>query len=214
MKKVIRKIVPYSVRHLIWSIIPKIELLNTYLLQRDNLITELSPIDSKFEIRTVTDQDWFAIKNAVDTRGSKTFRQTIPNRMKHPDWIGIIVVNTINKEIAYLSWIISQNIQFFKEFGIKPNNKQFFLKDIYVVPKYRKQGLNKRMEQERINYCINNGAKEIFIQIHQTHPIMNKIAVKNGYKLYNQKWVMHWPIFNVYRALNAFLKRPFQKIIK
>jgi len=70
------------------------------------------------------------------------------------------------------------------------------------------------MERERINYCIRNGARKIFIQIHNSN-IKGKISVKdNGYNLYKSDYIIFWPIFNIYRNLKAFLKNPFRKIVK
>jgi len=70
------------------------------------------------------------------------------------------------------------------------------------------------MEQERINYCVNRGATAMYIQIHNPNKKGIKSVLDNGYRPVQQNIVIHWPIFNTYRALKGFIKKPFRHIVK
>jgi len=146
-------------------------------------------------------------------RGPKTYRK-VPPRLDALEWHGLAVIDTTNDDIAYIAWIINRNIRYIEEFGIKMKKGQFLLKDGFCVPEYRHQGLHSRMEQERINYCVRNGAKEVFIQIHDSNQKGIKSVLDNGYTLYKQNRVLGWPIFNTYRELTSFIKNPFAKVVK
>lgn len=214
MKSIIRKYIPYTLRHFIWSIIPKIEVLNTYILKQEEPIRELSAINSKFEMKTVSEKDWDALKVAHDIRGPKAFKHKIPQRLKNPEWIGLAIFDKTNGNIAYIAWVITKSIKYFEEFGIKMKPTQFLLKDGYCIPEYRHQGLHTRMEQERINYCIRNGANEIFIQIHNKNMKGKDSVINNGYTLYQQNKILIIPGLNVYRELHSAIRNPFKRIIK
>jgi len=69
------------------------------------------------------------------------------------------------------------------------------------------------MEQERINYCIRNGANEIFIQI-GSHNKKGITSVRDNGFLFSQKnYILRIPEFGIYRELFSALKSPFKKVI-
>ncbi len=213
VKNIFRFIIPKNVRLFLWSLKPKIHLLNTYKLQREELILDLKNINDKYIIREITWADEAKIRKAYQFRGRKAFRNLIPARMNSGNWIGLAVIDNITGDIAYLAWIIVKSIRYFEEFGIYLKPGQFLLKDGFCVPEYRHQGLHTRMEQERINYCIKNGAKDIFIQIQDENEKGKDSVRNNGYVLINKKYVIAWPVFNTYRVFRSFLRNPFMKVI-
>jgi hypothetical protein len=134
--------------------------------------------------------------------------------MNSSEWTGLAIFDGTNGDIAYIGWVVTNAIEYLNEFGIRLNENQFLLKDGYCVPKYRHRGLHTRMEQERINYCIRNGANEIFIQIHNSNKKGINSVINNGYKLYQKNLILNIPKFGIYRELYAALKNPFKKVVK
>lgn len=213
LKKLLRFLLPRKVREWLIIIIPKFHKVNTYILKNPTIFY-LTKINNNFIIKKLQREDIEVIRVAESHRNPKKFANKIIPRLNSPDWIGLAVFDKSNGEIAYLAWIIVKSIPYIEEFDIYLKANQFLLKDGYCVPHYRHQGLHTRMEQERINYCVQNGATEIFIQIHNVNKKGIKSVLGNGYTLYKQNLIIHWPIFNVYRSLKGFLKNPFKKIIK
>jgi len=214
LKKFLRFVIPKRVRYLLWRIIPKVYLINTYLLHRSNPINNLHPIDDKFVIKQVGWNDEQQLKKTHDFRGPDSYRNKVPPRLNAPEWIGLAVFDRTNGDIAYIAWVIIKSIKYFEEFGIHLKEGQFLLKDGFCIPDYRHQGLHTRMEQERINYCVRSGANEIFIQIHNDNKKGKESVLDNGYQLYRQNHVLQWSVFNIYRDLFSFLKNPIIKVLK
>ena len=214
IKGIIKYIIPIRGRLFLYGIVPKIYLLNTYLLREPKLITNLSSIEGKYLIRAINWDDEQKLRKAHTFRGPGSFSKRIPDRLNSPEWVGLAVFDKNIGDIAYMAWVIVKSIKYFEEFGIHLQSGQFLLKDGFCVPDYRHQGLHTRMEQERINYCIRNGATEIFIQIHNSNEKGKDSVVKNGYNLFHQHYIIQWPVFNIYRDLKAFLKNPFIKVVK
>jgi hypothetical protein len=213
-KEALRIISPKWARSFIWSIVPKFDTLNTYLLRDAKKFETLPPIDSKFIVRPITWDDKEALIKAHAFRGKQSYKKKVPPRLNSPEWVGLAVFDTSNGEIAYIAWVVTKSIRYIEDFGISLKRNQFLLKDGFCVPTYRHQGLHTRMEQERINFCVSNGASEVFIQIHNSNAKGVKSVLSNGYVLYRQNVIIMWPIFNVYRNLRAFVKNPFIKIVK
>ncbi|MFP4024591.1 MAG: hypothetical protein ACLFVR_08690 [Thiohalospira sp.] len=186
--------------------------MNTYILNNPKLIANLRPIDHIYGIKRITWDDEQMLKDFYSD--PKRYARKIPKRMNSPEWVGLSVIDTTNGNIAYIAWVITKSIKYFEEFGVKLKNGQFLLKDGFCHPEYRHQGLHTRMEQERINYCIKNGAHEIFVQIHDSNKGGINSVLNNGYKLYQQNYVIQWPVFHVYRSLKGFLRNPFKKVVK
>jgi hypothetical protein len=209
-----KKYLPLWFRHFIWKCIPKFHLINTYKLHIKSPIVNLKVISDNYYIREVNDNDMGKLEKAHNIRGKLTFKRKVPGRMASSAWHGLAVFDKTTGDIAYIAWVIDRAIPYFDEFGIKLNKGQFLLKDGYCLPQYRHQGLHTRMEQERINYCVRNEGKEIFIQIHDSNKGGVNSVFNNGYELYQQGYVIQWPIFNIYRSLKGFFKRPFKIIIK
>lgn len=209
-----RAFLPKKLRVFLWNITPRFARVNTYLLKKNQRIEPLFAINEKYSIRTVSWDDLERIKQFESYRNLRKFPLKIPPRLQAGVWIGMAIIDSENDQIAYLSWVVKESIPYFEEFGIRMSSNQFLLKDGFCIPPYRHQGLHTRMEQERINFCIANGANEMFIQIHNSNKGGIKSVTENGYKLYQQNIVIQWPIFNVYRSLRAFLKFPFRRIVK
>jgi len=212
--KIIRAILPQKIRKFIANLIPKFYKVNTYVLRNPKVKNSTYPIADKYIIKEVTWKDVKKLKEAYYFRGATSYNKKVPSRLNAPEWVGLAVFDNTAGEIAYIAWVITSSIKYFEEFGIVLHPGQYLLKDGFCVPKYRHQGLHTRMEQERINYCVRNGAYEIFIQIHNSNKKGIASVDTNGYKLYQQNYVIQWPIFNIYRSVKAFLKNPFKRVIK
>lgn len=192
---------------------PKVYLVNTYLNKTPNPIVILTPIGPNFEIRPLEMSDVDELRVANSYRGNNSFDHKILPRLKSKEWLGLAVFDTSNGSIAYTSWIIKQTIPYFEEFGVKLKANQFLLKDGFCVPHYRHQGLHTRMEQERINFSLKNGASELFIQIHDSNKKGIASVEGNGFKLFKKNYVLSWPIFYMFRNLKAALINPFKRVI-
>lgn len=215
IKKIVRVILPFKgVRRFVNRCVPKLHKINTYLLKRDKLIQNLSPIDEKYMIREISWDDEEKLIKMHSVRGMRSYNSKIVKRLNSPEWIGLGVFDSTNGDIAYLAWVVTKSIPYFEEFGIKLKSNQFLLKDCYCIPHYRHQGLHSRMEQERINYCIRNGADEIFTQLFSKNKRGNESIIGNGFVLIQQNYLISWSIFGTFRALTGFLKNPFRKIVK
>jgi hypothetical protein len=214
IKPILRKLFPRKFRIFLWRLIPRVQKINTYVLKEPRLNKTLSPIDPKYIIRQTELADLETLKETYSDRGPEMFRNKIPPRQNSPDWVGLAVVDSTNGEIAYISWIVTKSIEYFREFKIDLKDGQYFLKDGYCSTRYRHQGLHTRMEQERINYCINNGANEIFIQILNANEKGKESVLNNGYELYQSNIILSFPVLKIYRELYAVLKNPFKKIVK
>jgi hypothetical protein len=205
-------IVPLKIKRYIWRLIPRIHLVNTYKLSDLNKIDKIKAIPHKYSIEKMSINNLEQLKTIYPVH--YVYERKIPPRILSPEWVGLAVIDKTNNNIAYLAWIIEKSIKYIEEFGIQLKNNEFLLKDGYCNPKYRHQGLHTRMEQERINYCINKGAKAIYIQIHNSNKKGIDSVLGNGYKLYKQNYVIQWPFFAIYREIFAFLRNPFAKIVK
>jgi len=138
---------------------------NIYLLKQYKEITDLQVINKKYQIRIVTKNDIEELKRISNYRKETYFEDEMLPRLENKNWVGLATIDTTNREIAYIAWVVKKNADFIDEMKIKLKSNQFFLKDGYCVPKYRHQFIHQRMMQERINFCIRNGANEIFVGI-------------------------------------------------
>jgi hypothetical protein len=214
IKSLLRKILPKNFRIFLWRLIPRIQRINTYLLKEPQLTKTLSPIDPKFIIRQTDLTDLETLKETYADRGPEMFKNKIPPRLNSPHWVGLAVVDSTSGDIAYIAWIVTKSIEYFREFNINLKDGQFFLKDGYCSTRYRHQGLHTRMEQERINYCIQNGAHQIFIQIMNANEKGKQSVLNNGYDFYQSNLILSFPVFKIYREFYSVLKNPFKKIVK
>jgi len=164
---------------------------NTFLLKRKKVIRQLQQLHDKYLIRIVDVNDLNELQKYSSYRKDTFYQEHLLPRIKSDKWIGLAAIDTTNNEIAYLSWIATKNVGFIDEIDIFLTKNQYFLKDSYCVPKYRRQNIHQRMMQERINYCIRNGADEIFINILNA----NKKGVENvedfGFQLYQANYLIN-----------------------
>ena len=210
MNKIFKIKILLSIINTISKYIPKLQKTNTYILKRSTPITELFPIDKKFIIRRLTLDDEFRL---IKFYGSpKKYEKVIKPRLEGNSWIGLVVEDSTNANLAYISWVISKNIEYISDFNICMTEKQFFMRHGYCSPEYRHLGLHTRMEQERINFCIKNGANEIFIQIACSNFKGIDSVVSNGFKFMQMNYILRIPAINLYRELYATLKNPFKTI--
>lgn len=203
-----------DIRSFIWKITPKLHKVNTYILENPSYIEQKVLINENYLIRELSWDDKNELKKFHNIRNPESFEKKIIPRLNAKEWIGLAVFDIHTGDIAYVAWVINASIRYFEEFGIFLKTGHFLLKDGYCLPKYRHQGLHTRMEQERINFCIKSGASHIFIQIHNTNKKGIESVTQNGYILYQQNYVLQWPIFNIYRAFIGFLKKPLRRVIK
>ena len=105
--------------------------------------------------------------------------------------------------LAYYSWM-----NFSKKFYVHEINRHLDLQDTnsclfiddYTLPKYRQRGLHKYVFNKRIEYCINEDIKKIYIVIHTKNKIAMKTVESFGFKKNN-----FLPFF--------FVKKPIKRII-
>ncbi len=211
---ILRIIIPKKVRQFLWSCVPRIKKINTFVLIEPMFIHDKVEIDESFVIREVGKNDIDAIKQFHNYRGSKSFDRKVPQRLNSSDFVGLAAIDKETSEIAYLSWIIINSIPYFEEFGFIMEKGDYLVKDIFVVPKYRHRGLSTRMEQERINFCVLRGGKRIYTQPLNINNKGNEAYLRLGYIKLRSNYLIQWPIFNVWRELYSFLKNPFKKVIK
>ena len=162
---------------------------NIYLLKQGKEITDLQVIDGKYQIRVINEKDIDELKKYSNYRKKTYFEDEMLPRLKNKNWIGLAVLDKSNREIAYIAWVVKRNVDFINEMKIKLKSNQIFIKDGYCVPKYRHQFIHQRMMQERINFCIRNGANEIFVGILNA----NKKGIQNvtdfGFKLFQKNFL-------------------------
>lgn len=214
VKSILRIILPKRLREFFWRLIPKFNILNTYKLAGPKAIKNLSVIDSKFIIRKVSWGDSEMLKKAHIERGKNAFKSKVVSRLNSDAWVGLAVIDQNENAIAYIAWIVIKNTNYISDFEFQLEKGEFLLKDGYCVKAYRHQGLHTRMEQERINYCVRNSAKQIYIQILNSNKKGINSVLGNGYDLFRKDRLIYWPVFKLFRPIKGFLKRPFLKIIK
>lgn len=207
IKDLLKKIVPPKLVTLLYSIKPDIHSVDIFLLRRNELISDLQPIHEKFIVRQLTINDTEKLKAFY----SKS-KHILP-RLKTTAWIGLAVFDTTKDKIAYVSWIIKENIPFINELGINMSEKQFMVRHGVCALEYRHQGLHTRMEQERINWCIKNGANEIFVHIGSKNIKGIGPLKKSGFEFLFKKKIISIPILGVYREINSAIKSPFKKVM-
>jgi hypothetical protein len=164
-RNIARVIIPRKARHFVWGLVPKIGVYHTYIITRYNPIVPVFPIDEKFEIKILSKKDFTMLEKAYSYRSNTYFNRVVKPRLDNSNWICLLVVDKLKEEIAYVSWVVIKNVDFITDSRIYLKTNQFFLRDAFCVPEYRRQGLNSRMDQERINFCVSNGANEILFQI-------------------------------------------------
>lgn len=200
---------------MIKPIFPHIISIETYVLSKPFIIKELKPIDEKFIIRLVTINDYEKIKQMYSHRNPYSFKHNIPTRLNSDSFDGLAAIDSTNGNIAYISWIIRGNLPYLEEFGIHLHHGEYVVKDVFVVPEYRHKGLSTRMEQERINYCVNLGdCTKIYTQPGTKNIKGIKLYKKLGYQRVKSNKLIFWPLFGVWREFNSFIKRPFKKLEK
>lgn len=213
LKKVLRTFIPKVIRPILWDTIPKFYIVNTFILTKPEYCNRLPKIDSNYIIADSVCKIEKYIRFESDL-GNRKSTQRIESRLNTGVWIPLSIIDSTNGDIAYNAWIITKSIPYFEEFGINIKQGDYLLKDGSCLPQYRHQGLHTRMELERINYCIQRGAKNIYIQIHNSNKKGIKSVLGNGYRLYQKNIVIQWPVFDIYRSLVGFIKNPFRKVVK
>lgn len=213
-KKVIRKLIPSTIRTFLGRLVPKFHRINTFFLKNPAMIEDLIKIDVRFVVREIGWSDETMLRNIYSGKNADSiFKDKIARRLDSPDFAGLAVIDSEAERIVYLSWVILRSIPYFEEFGITLAEGDFLLKDIYVVPEYRHMGISSRMEQERINYCVQLGAKQLFLQPLASNKKGNDVYPKYGYVFLKSNLLIQWPLFNVWRELYSFLKNPFRKVM-
>jgi len=198
-----------SIKHKLFVLFKRIAHLiileNVYVLRCDMPILLLSPIDNRFATRIIDnlpEADLEEFKKYSSHRSAEYFEKHMLPRLKHPHWVAVSTFDITKSELAYVAWVVTKNTDFIKAMKINMKSGQFFLKDGFCIPHYRHHGVHQRMMQERINYCINQGAHECFIAIQKA----NKKGISNvkefGFKLYQVNYRLH-----VKRKRILFIKR-------
>lgn len=196
-----------TISSFVFSIKPEIYSIDIYLLKNNRYINDLYPIDKKFYIQKLTVDDSDRLKAFY-----KNYRHILP-RLKDNAWVGLAVIDSNNSKIAYISWIIIKNIPFINDFGIFLSENQFMVRHGYCDPEYRHQGLHTRMEQERLNYCYNHGANQVYVHVASKNKAGIRSLKENRFEFYKKSYVIHISRFGVYRRLLSFIKNPFKKIL-
>ncbi len=211
MKDLFKKLIPKGIKAFISQIRPRVFLINTYTLESPIKITNLFKIEERFIVKHLTLEDECSIRKFYQHKSS--YQEKIYPRLKLSAWVPLAIIDTSNGEIAYISWVIKENIPYLREFNIKLESHDYFLRHGYCSKDYRHLGLHTRMEQERINYCVMNGANKIYIQISNNNLKGIKSVMDNGFSLYKQDRAILITKYGVYRNFKAFLSNPFIKVI-
>ena len=173
---------------------------NFYKLSNPVGIKNLRDVDNKYNIKIVSNGDADLLKEYSDKNRSKGhFERNIKPRLKdQKKHIGIAVIDKLKNKLAYLCWIsFDSKIDTGMHYKFELKNNEAYLFDGDCVPEYRRQGLHQRLMQERINYCINKGIKNMYISIYR-----NNYKAINNLKKYD---------FKIYKRI--FLIKPFKKLI-
>ena len=173
---------------------------NFYKLSDPVRIKNLRDVDNKYTIKIVSNDDVDLLKEYSDKNRPKGyFERNIKLRLKvQKQYIGIVVIDKLKNKLSYLCWISFDNeIVTGIHYRLKlKNNEAYFFNDD-CVPEYRGQGLHQRVMQERINYCINKGIRNIYIAIYR-----NNYRAINNLKKFD---------FKIYKRI--FLIKPFKRLI-
>lgn len=224
-EEIVRKVIPYKMRLFLWGITPKVKRYFVYKIVQNEPFSNLTEIDKKFIIRSLQKCDKESIIRAYSTRDFNYFERHILSRLSDPKWVGFAVENRENGDIAYISWVVRGNVDFIVDLNIDLKPNQFFLRDAFCVPEYRRQGLNTRMDEERINYCIYNGANEILFQIGgKSHPEQNILRRYNSYAnngiepnenisilLIQKNNILIVPRLGIHSDIFSFFRKPFKQ---
>ena len=199
-----------SIRELlryVYGLKPHFVTLKTMRLCREKPIEEMNEIAPHFMIRQITLEDASALEKAYQKRSRGYYKRNGLPRLKDPSWIGLAVFDIRSGEIAYVSWIIQRTVVQLEDIGLYLKDSQRYVKDVYCVPEYRHQGLHTRMDLERINHCIRDGASEIFLQVEEKNTKGVRSVTDNGFKYTGQtlKYLVI-PSLGVFREYRAFLR--------
>lgn len=206
-KTFFKKIISEKLVKAYYSIKPEIHSANIYILKNAPLIENLSPIDKKFTIRQITKNDTENLKKFY-----ANYKHVLP-RLETTAWVGLAAIDSTNGNIAYISWVVKENIQFLIDLNIIMSKNQFMVRHGFCNPKYRHQGLHTRMEEERINWCIRNGATDLWVHIATKNKRGIQTLLDAGYVYLFKKKIIRIPLFGVHRELFSFLKSPFKKVL-
>lgn len=211
-RKVIRSVVPFRVRHILWSLTPSIFRINT--LVKTNLVyTEsISLLPTGYYLREICKSDSDRLKTFYEQISPTAFKRKIPKRLESENCRGFAIFENAQDTIAYNNWLIHGYEKYLIEFGIDIKRPMIFWDSAYCLPAHRHQGFHEIMEQELINYTIKHGCKYFYMQIHTDNIKGNTYALSKGYDLVKTSYAIYWPIFDIYRSLGAFIKSPFKKI--
>lgn len=190
----------------IYALRPQIVILNTYRLRIDREIDLLTSIDDCFYIRGLDINDATYLEQAYSGRSKGYYKRNGLPRLSDSRWLGLAVFDVNTDRIAYVAWIIQKTVSYLEDINLVLGDNQRFVKDGYCVPEYRHRGLHTRMEHERINRCVRDGAKEIFIQIAADNPKGIKSVTENGYEYYQTNKYLVITGLGVYREIKAFCR--------
>lgn len=195
-----------SVLKFLYALRPQTVTLNTYKLDIIQEMTEMTDIEARFFIRALDMKDATALEEAYQGRSKGYYQRNGLPRLCDPRWLALAVFDAENGKIAYVAWIIQKTVPYLEDIGLFLREDQRFVKDGYCVPDYRHRGLHTRMEHERINRCVRDGAREIFIQIAVDNPKGIKSVTDNGYVYYQTNKYLVITGLGIYREMKAFWK--------
>jgi ribosomal protein S18 acetylase RimI-like enzyme len=173
---------------------------NFYKLSDPVRIKNLRDVDNKYTIKIVSNEDENLLKEYSDKNRLKGhFERNIkPSLKDQKKYIGIAVIDKLKNKLSYLCWISFDNeIDTGLHYRFKLKNNEAYFFDDHCVSEYRRQGLHQRLMQERINYCINKGIKNIYIAMYR-----NNYRAINNLKKFD---------FKIYKRI--FLIKPFKRLI-
>jgi hypothetical protein len=211
IKKIARLLLPARIRLFIWSIFPRISIVNTLVYDKLDSNPSSLPIPAGYMLRELSWADKSDLEVFYNHLGPRAFDRNVPRRLNSKHCRCLAYFAESSGELVYVNWIHLKYDEYLREFEIYPTDPYVFWDSAYCLPDHRHRGLHERMEQELVDFSFNSGAKLFFMQIHQSNRKGNAYALKKGYKLLRADKVISWPAFNIYRNLNAFLKSPFKK---
>lgn len=135
-------------------------------------IPQKNKISNNFKIKIITLEDKDLLKEFSKYHNQGHYKKNIYPRISQPDnFIGIACIDLTRSQIAYLAWIaLKGKIKTFRYYYHTVTENSAFLFDDYTVPQYRRNGLHKRIMEERIRYCLDKNIDEINIAIASNNP--------------------------------------------
>ena len=143
-------------------------------------------IERQFSFKILTSADLGYLEQ---TAIAPNYVSSYSNRLNADSgFLCFALIDIKNNQLAYYSWINSNNSYLVKEinqiFDFKSINS-VLLEGDYTFETYRGKGLHTYMMQKRLEYCFQNKIEQAFIAIHLRNNVALRVIGKFGFKQKN-----------------------------